>query len=42
MRDLVAEITTLNEENGEPMNLTSLRIDVNTRMQKALDGMERF
>jgi len=38
MKNLVTEITTLCEENGDPMNLTALKIDVSTRMQKALDG----
>jgi len=42
MVDLTAEITTLCEESGDPMNLAALKVDVSTRMLKALDGMERF
>jgi hypothetical protein len=38
MKNLVTEINTLCEESGDPMNLTALRVDVSTRMQKALDG----
>ena len=42
MKDLVTEITQLCEEAGEPMDLMALKVDVSTRMQKALDGQERF
>lgn len=42
MKDLDAEMQQLCEESGEPVNLKALKIDVSTRMQKALDGFDRF